>query len=273
LPDLAVTVHLNAVPNEITTHPGSRTTSYLQAGDAVAAAALPAAAYTDHWYFLNGVDVLAGGSAAAVVTLGDSITDGAKSTTNGNGRWPDELARRLGANKKTKELAVLNEGIGGNRLLHDGAGPNALARLDRDVLSQTGVRWLIVLEGINDIGTEAKAAERHEQPATAQELIAAYEQIIVRAHAHNIRVYGATILPFEGAFYFTPTGEADRQAVNQWIRSSGKFDAVIDFDAITRDPKDLPHLSSAADSGDHLHPGDAGYKIMGGTVDLKLFAK
>ncbi len=273
LSDLAVTIHLSSAPDGITTHPGSRTTSYLQAGDLVSAVNLSGAAHTDHWYFLNGVDVPAPRSGASIVTLGDSITDGRGSTTNKNGRWPDDLARRLQANKNTADVGVLNEGIGGNRLLHDGLGPNALARLDRDVLAQSGVRWLIVLEGINDLGTRANARAGNEQAATAQDLISAYEQIIMRAHAHNIRVYGATIMPYEGAGYFNPEGEADRQTVNEWIRTGGQFDAVIDFDAATRDPRRPAHLSAAADSGDHLHPADAGYKTMADTMDLKLFAK
>ena len=273
LSDLAVTIHLNDAPAAITAHPGSRTTSYLQSGDEVTAAELPKAATVEHWYFLNGVDVSGGASSASIVTLGDSITDGAKSTTNKNGRWPDALARRLQQNKGTAQIAVLNEGIGGNRLLRDGSGPNALARFDRDVLAQSGVRWLIVLEGINDLGTRANARTRGEQAATLEQMIGAYEQIILRAHAHNIRVYGATILPYEGAFYFTPEGEADRQAINKWIRTSGKFDGVIDWDAATRDPQHATRLSAAADSGDHLHPADGGYQIMGDAVDLKLFAK
>jgi lysophospholipase L1-like esterase len=273
LADLAVTVQLNGAPNDVTTHPGARATTYLQAGDSVSAADLPTAAQTDHWYFLNGVDVLAKSSGAAVITLGDSITDGRNSTTNKNGRWPDELARRLQANKSTTGIGVLNEGIGGNRLLHDGLGPNALARLDRDVLAQSGVRWVIVLEGINDIGTRVDARAHNEQAATAQELIGAYEQIILRAHAHNIRVYGATIMPYEGASYFNPDGEADRQTINNWIRTSGKFGGVIDLDAATRDVQKPSHLSASADSGDHLHPADGGYKIMGDAIDLKLFAK
>ncbi len=273
LSDLAISIHLTTVPDEITTHPGSRSTSYLQAGDSVSAVDMSAATAIDHWYFLNGVEVIANENAAAVVALGDSITDGAKSTTNANGRWPDELARRLQADKHLANVAVLNEGIGGNRLWHDRAGPNALARFDRDVLGQNGVRWLIVLEGVNDLGTRVNATERKEEAATAQDLITAYEQIIFRAHAHNILVYGATILPYQGAGYFRPDGEADRQIVNTWIRTSGKFDAVIDMDAATRDPKNPSLLSPAADSGDHLHPADAGYKIMGDSIDLKLFAK
>jgi lysophospholipase L1-like esterase len=271
--DLVVTIHLPAGPTGITVHPGSRETSYFVAGDSVSAADLPKAATTEHWYFLNGVDVMAKAQAAAVVTLGDSITDGAHTTTNANTRWPDDLARRLAANKATANVAVLNAGIGGNRLVHDATGPNALARFDRDVLGQSGVRWIILLEGINDIGTAPTAAKRGEKPATAQDLIAADEQIILRAHAHNIRVYGATITPFEGAGYFTKDGETEREAVNAWIRSGGKFDAVIDFDAAARDAQNPTHLSATADSGDHLHPGDAGYKAMADSIDLTLFGK
>jgi lysophospholipase L1-like esterase len=273
LSDLVVTIRLNGAPDTFTTHPASHATSYVHTGDVVSAEDMATWVYVDHWYFLNGVDVLADKSAGAVVTLGDSITDGSKSTTNANARWPDELARRLQANKKTQKVSILNEGIGGNRLIHDRAAQNALARFDRDVLGQNGVRWLIVLEGVNDLGTRTSAKERNEQAATADDLIAAYEQIIFRAHAHNIRVYGATILAYEGAQYYTPDGEADRQKVNQWIRTSGHFDAVIDLDAATRDAKNPSHLSEAADSGDHLHPADGGYQIMGGTVDLKLFEK
>jgi lysophospholipase L1-like esterase len=273
LSDLAVTVHLTGAPADVTGHPGSRTTSYLQAGDAVSAPDLPRAARVDHWYFLDGIDVRADRSAATLAILGDSITDGRGSTTNGNDRWPDDLARRLQSAGGTAAVAVVNHGIGGNRLLRDGLGPNALARLDRDVLAQPGVRWLIVLEGINDIGTGAAARAKGEPAATAEDIIAAYEQIVVRAHAHDIRVYGATILPFEGAAgYFTPEGEADRQEVNRWIRTSGRFDGVIDLDAVTRDPERPSRLSPSVDGGDHLHPSAAGYRVMADAVDLRLFA-
>jgi lysophospholipase L1-like esterase len=271
LADLAVTIHLASAPDGITTHPGSRQMSYFQSGDSVSAADLSMAPHTDHWYFLNGVDVLAPNSEGAIVALGDSITDGHGATTNGNDRWPDNLARRLQADKHTAGISVLNEGIGGNRLMHDQAGPNVLARFDRDVLSQPGVRWLIVFEGVNDIGTRARASMRKEQPASAEDIIAAYEQIILRAHAHNIRVYGATITPFGGSFYDNPDAQGVWTKVNEWIRSNGKFDAVIDFDAVTRDPKNPSHLLAADDSGDHLHPGSAGYKNMGDSIDLKLF--
>jgi lysophospholipase L1-like esterase len=272
LSDLAVTVYLRGAPEDVTGHPGSRATSYLESGDMVSAAELAKAARVDHWYFLAGIDVAAAPDAAAVVVLGDSITDGRGSTTNGNDRWPDDLARRLHAAGRT--VAVLNAGIGGNRLLRDGLGPNALARLDRDVLAQPGVRWLIVLEGINDIGTRKSAREKGEAWASGDELIAADAQIVARAHARGIRVYGATITPYEGAdFYFTPDGEADRVKVNDWIRTSGAFDAVIDFDAAVRDPKSPSRLSAAADSGDHLHPSPAGYRIMADAVDLELLSR
>jgi lysophospholipase L1-like esterase len=273
LSDLVVTIHLVAVPDAITTHPGSREVSYLQSGDAVAAPDLSSATHIEHWYFLDGVDVESGGARGAVVTFGDSITDGAHSTTGGNTRWPDDLARRLQADKKTAGVAVLNEGIGGNRVLHDMTGANALARFDRDVLAQSGVHWLIILEGINDLGGRARAPARGETVPSAQDLIAAYEQLILRAHAHHIRVYGATILPYQGAAYFSPEGEADREKINTWIRSSGAFDGVIDLDAATRDPQKPTQLAPSADSGDHLHPGDAGYKAMADAINLALFAK
>jgi lysophospholipase L1-like esterase len=275
LPPLAtvtLTLHLRGAPADITIHPGSRTTSYLAPGDLVAAADLPGAARIDHWYFINGIDVTAPPAAGAVAILGDSITDGRGSTTNGNDRWPDRLAQRLQADPRTRHVAVLNHGIGGNRLLRDGLGPSALARLDRDVLAQPGVRWLIVLEGINDLGTRVGARERGQPFATADDMIAAYEQIVARAQARGLRVYGATILPFEGAFYFTPDGEADRQRVNEWIRTRGRFDAVIDFDAVARDPARPGRLAPAVDGGDHLHPSAAGYRIMAEAVDLGLFA-
>jgi lysophospholipase L1-like esterase len=268
LSDLAVTMRLQRAPVGVTTHSGSRATSYLAQGDVVAAADLPSPQPIDHWYFLNGVDVVSRNPVGAVVVLGDSITDGRNSTTNSNGRWTDELARRLCTNDHTKHVAVLNQGIGGNRLLHDGLGPNALARLDRDVLTQTGVRWLVVFEGVNDIGTCAKECNLD---SLAQDIIGAYEQIIVRAHSQGIRVYGGTITPFGGSPYATPDAEHARQTMNSWIRTSGQFDAVIDFDAATRDSRNPSNLSPEADSGDHLHPADTGYKIMGDAIDLQLF--
>jgi len=220
---------------------------------------------------------MAGPEAGAVVTLGDSITDGAASTLDKNARWPNVLAERLQADKKTASLGVLDQGIGGNRVLHDGTGPNALARFDRDVLSQDGVRYLIVLEGINDIGRLAKLKDPTDQ-ITAAQLIAALSQIIERAHAHGIKVYGATLTPYGGAGYFCEEGEKVREAENDFIRHSGKFDGVIDFDKMTQDPANPTQFNPAYNGDethkpDHLHPNDAGYKVMGDGIDLKLFEK
>ena len=189
LSDVAVTIDFGDTSAAVTGHPGSRTKSYLQAGDEVLASDLPKAAETEHWYILTGIDVEADPSSAAIVTLGDSITDGRGSGTDKNDRWPDDLARRLQADKNTADIAVLNEGIGGNCVLRGGLGPTALSRFDRDVLSQSGARWLIVLEGVNDIGG---SRDPEAAASVATNLIAAYEQIIDQAHARNIRVYGAT---------------------------------------------------------------------------------
>jgi lysophospholipase L1-like esterase len=269
LSDVAVTIDFAEAPHDVTGHPGSRATSWLQPGDAISAADLPAAAKTQHWYILTGIDVPAGKSAAAtVVAFGDSITDGHGSVTDKNNRWPDDLAKRLQANGETAGIGVLNEGIGGNCVVRGGLGPTALSRLQRDVLDQDAVRWMIVLEGVNDIG-----GSRGTNSTVAQNLIGAYQQIIDQAHARHIRVYGATILPFEGSMYFSPSHEAARAEVNDWIRTSGKFDGVIDFDAVTRDPANPSRLAAAADSGDHLHPGVHGYEMMARAIDLKLFAK
>ena len=257
LADVAITIHVRGAPSDVTGHPGSRTTSFFQTGETVSAGALPSAVRVDHWYFLSGIDVVAGPDAAAIAILGDSITDGRGSTTNGHDRWTDVLARRLLSNDATKEVAVLNHGLGGNRLLSSGLGPNALARLDRDVLAQPGVKWLIVLEGINDIGARPEDLAHGRTPATADDLIFALSQIIDRARTHGILVYGGTIMPLEGMTdlnYFTAEGEADRQRVNKWIRESGRFDAVIDFDAVTRNPQQPSRLSPAVDGGDHQHP-------------------
>ena len=268
LADLAVTVRIGSAPDEVTGHPGSRTTSYLQSGDWASAADLAGAVTTDHWYILAGLDVVAEG--AAVVTLGNSITDGRGSGTNRNDRWPDELSRRLRSDPRTRQVAVLNAGIGGNKVLAGGLGPTALSRLDRDVLLQSGVRWVVVLEGVNDIGG---ASGPGASAAVAQDLISAYGQIIARAHARGLRVYGGTITPFGGSMYDAAGHEDARQTVNRWIRGSGAFDAVIDFDAAVRDPADPHRLSPAADSGDHLHPGEAGYGLMAEVIDLGLFAR
>ncbi len=274
LSDLAITLHLEKMPRQETGHPGSRATSYVAHGDLVAAVDLPDAKKVDHWYFVGGVDVAGGPAAGAVVVLGDSITDGHGATTNGNDRWPDVLARRLQSAADARPLGVLNEGIGGNHLLMDGLGPNALARFDRDVLAQAGVRSLIVLEGVNDLGGLARESEVSpaEHGAAVQRIVAAYEQIVVRAHAHGIKVIGGTILPYGGSDYYHPgpLSEADQVAVNAWIRSPGHFDAVVDFDKVMRDPNHVERLLPGYDSGDHLHPSPAGYRTMGEAIPLAL---
>src|SRR6185312_14126662 len=204
--------------------------------------------------------------AYVVVTLGDSITEGATSTSNAFRSWPDRLAERIAPN----HWAVVNAGISGNRLLRYGAGPTALARFDRDVLSVPGVKTVIVMEGINDIG-RGFTPQRAREPVTLESLEAADQQIIARAHEHGIRVIGATLTPYQGASYASPEGEQVREGLNQWIKTSGAFDGVIDFSAVVADPKDPLTISASYNIRDHLHPDDAGYKAMGDAVDLKLF--
>ena len=275
LSDLAVSMHFDLPPAEQTGHPGSRATSYLVHGDAVSSADLPGARRFDHWYQLSAVDVAGPPDAAAIAVLGDSITDGHGATTNRNDRWTDVLAKRLQSNPATRNIGVLNQGIGGNHLLSDGLGPNVLARFDRDVLAQTAVRWVIVLEGVNDLGglTRLSDPPRADHEAFVRRVLASYEQIIARAHAAHLQVIGATITPYTDSGYYHPpaSAEGDRQAVNQWIRSAGHFDAVIDFDKAIADPQHPDHLNPAYDSGDHLHPAAAGYRVMGELVPLSLF--
>jgi lysophospholipase L1-like esterase len=268
LSNVTITIFFGNTSPDVTGHPGSRTTSYILPGDKVAATVFRGAVKTDHWYIIRGIDVLAPKTAAAVAVLGNSITDGRGSGTNKQNRWPDELARRLQENPETREVAVLNEGIGGNCVLRACLGPSALSRFDRDVINQSKVRWLIILEGINDIGQvhTAEAAEK-----VAGSLIDAYKNMIEKAHTNDILVYGATLMPFGGSFYDNPYSEEAWKKVNQWIRSSSKFDAVIDLDAALRDPANPLHLLPEADSGDHLHPSETGHRMMAEAVDLKLF--
>jgi lysophospholipase L1-like esterase len=275
LSDVAVTFHLDEPPARETSHPGSRATSYCVHGDFVSAANFTEPKHVDHWFQITGIDVEAGPDAASVVVLGDSITDGHGATTNGNDRWTDVLAQRLQSAAGTRNIGVSNQGIGGNHLLTDGLGPNALSRFDRDVLAPAGVKWVIVFEGVNDLGGLARNGEVSpaEHAALVQRVIAAYEQMIERAHAHGLRIDGVTITPYADSGYYHPgpLSEADRQQVNAWIRAAGHFDAVIDFDRVVRDPQHPDHLLPAYDCGDHLHPGPAGYKAMGETVPLTLF--
>jgi len=272
--DLAVSLHYTAAPVQQTSHPGSRSTSYYVHGDHTADADLVGVKTVDHWFNLSGLDVATSdisGLGTSVVTLGDSITDGHGATTNGNDRWPDVMGWRMAA----RGIGVLNVGIGGGRVLQDGLGPNAAARFDRDVLAQTHARYVIVFEGINDIGTLTRDApvDAATHAAFVARMELAYAQMIQSAHDHGLTIYGATITPFFGSDYYHPdaANEADRQALNAWIRDPAHYDGVIDFDALMRDPQHPEHLRADYDSGDHLHPNAAGYKAMGESVPLSLF--
>lgn len=265
--DLAVSLYVSGLTGPAARHPTALTTSYLADGDHAADTGADAfTATTSSWFLLDGVDVRALHGTRAVVAFGDSITDGVRSTFDADRRYPDDLARRLDG----RRLSVLNEGINGNQVLTDtgGSGVSALARFDRDALGQTGVRDVIFLDGINDIGHNAVGVSG--EPVTAQDLITAMTNLITRAHAHGVRIIGATLTPIGGSKYDVPEAEAKRQAVNDWIRTSGAFDGVVDFDAVTRDPADLTRFLPAYDGGDHLHPDDAGYQAMADAIDLRL---
>jgi lysophospholipase L1-like esterase len=265
--NLAVSLYVPGDQPAATEHSlGLQTTYISPAGDFSGADSMPIATTTQSFYFLTGVEVDASPRSAAIVTLGDSITDGLHSTADANKRWPDRLAERLHGKAGASDVAVLNAGISGNRILQDTEGTSASARLDRDVLAQSGVRYLIVLEGINDIGFPGSPS--------ADAIIAGQAQIIARAHAMGLKVYGGTLTPFHAflpGIYYSSDGEAKRQAVNHWIRTSKAYDAVIDFDKAIRDPENLVAMRAAYDSGDHLHPNDAGYRAMADAIDLSLF--
>jgi lysophospholipase L1-like esterase len=270
--DLAVSIFLPAQTiSQITEHSFADQVSFTAPGNAASAKSLDSPQDISAWPFLKGIDVKADAKkSASIVAFGDSITDGAHSTRNGNNRWPDVLARRLQTDKKTANLGILNEGIGGNRVLHDGYGPSALARFDRDVLAQSGVKYLIIMESINDIGRAARL-DNPSDIVTADDLIAGLSQMATRAHTHGIKVIGATLTPYMGAGYSSPAGEKMRQAVNQWIRTSNQLDGFVDFDKATQNPANPSVFLPADDSGDNLHPSDAGYKAMADSIDLKLF--
>jgi lysophospholipase L1-like esterase len=271
--DLAISIYLPADTGpQMTIHTLALQTTYISAkGDHTAAASIMDATTSPSWYWLSNVDILSPAQTAAIVTFGDSITDGRNSTAEANRSWPSVLAQRLAANKQTANIAVLNHGIAGNRLLRDTAGANALARFDRDALLQPGVKWVTVLEGINDIGRGVGPNAPPTDAVSSDELIAAYRQLIERAHMRGIRIIGGTLTPYGGATTFNEKGESIRVAVNQWIRTSGAFDAIIDFDAATHDPGTPSKLRAEFDSGDHLHPNDAGYKAMAEAIDLSIF--
>ena len=264
LADLVVDIYLpgDTAMVPLTIHNGANQTNYASSsGNHTGATDLPVMTTIPSWMFLARVEVLAPREVGAVVTLGDSITDGTRSTPDTNNRWPDHLARRFAA--ENIQMGVLNVGIAGNRVLSDGGGVNALARFDRDVLLQPGVTHVIVLEGINDI-------RRASPPPSAEEIIAGHRQLIRRAHAHGLTVYGATLTPFEASVW-TPENEAKRQAVNEWIRTSGMYDDVIDFDKATLDPSHPTQLLPNYDSSDNIHPSDEGYRAMADAIDLTLF--
>ena len=275
--DLVISIFLPHAASGAGIHYGAQQTAYIGSGDLTNAPEISQPATITSWVFLTGVDALAI-EGATLVAFGDSITDGARSTMDANQRWPDILAERLRARRGGKPIGVLDAGIGGNRVLFDPVGNvrfgvNALARFDRDVLAQPGVKYVIVLEGINDLGHPGSSAPLSETPS-ADDIIAGLKQMIERAHEHGLKIFGATLTPFEGTTfqgYFTPEKEAKRKAVNQWIRTGNAFDGVIDFEKAVRDPQHPDRMLPANDGGDHLHPGDAGYKAMAEAIDLSLF--
>ena len=265
--DLAISIYLGGNFGPPTVHGTASQTSYIStAGNCTGDEVMPVAETTLSWYYLADFEVSASERARAIVTLGDSITDGTRSTPDTNRRWPNRLASRL--LDEQREMGVLNQGISGNRILHDGTGPNALARFDRDVLAQQGVAYVVLLEAINDIG---RSFTMPDEAVDADQLINGYRQLIERAHLRRLKIIGGTLTPFEGAGYFSEQGEADRQAVNDFVRYGGEFDGVIDFDAAVRDPSAPRRFLPDYDSGDHLHPNDAGYEAMANAIDLSLF--
>jgi lysophospholipase L1-like esterase len=279
LADLAVSIFVPGNTGPAAWHFEARQTLYLSPpGDFTANAVMPVdstAPATLAWFWLAGVEVMAPKQTGAIVTFGDSITDGTQSTADANNRWPDQLSRRLMAQPGNQQMGVLNEGIAGDRLLHDSLGPNALARFDRDVLTQSGVTHVIVHMGGNDIGL---GGLNPADEVTTDQIIQGHKQLIERAHVRGLKIYGVTLTPVEGFLVpgtpfpvFSPSNEVKRQAVNAWIRMSGEYDEVIDFDRVLRDPNSPTRILMLYDSGDHGHPTDAGYKAMADAIDLKLF--
>ena len=281
--EVAISIYLPGKTPGSSTHFWAQHETYISGpGDFTSKTDIPNPTVRMSWYWLSGLEMWGSNQTGATIAFGDSITDGVGAKQGEYSDWPDMLASRLAGKQSSSQVAVVNEGIGGNRILHDGAGVSALARFDRDVLAQPGVTSLIILEGINDIGwphMKARPSPNGTSPSqgpfandrvTAQDLIAGLKQIIERAHEHGIRVFGATLTPFEGADYYSADGEVERQAVNQWIRTSGAFDAVFDFDAAVRDPNHPARFREDYQSGDHLHPSAAGYKAMAAAVDLSV---
>lgn len=275
LQELAVSFYVpaSAVDSPSTLHNAGIATAYInEHGDATSAVQFPADENSGNRFLLTDIAVSGPEARDTIVAFGDSITDGVGSTQNANQRWPDDLAARLQQDPKLSAIGVANSGIGGNRVLHDNFGPSALSRFDRDALDKPGVRWIVLLEGINDIGGSGYAIDAKDK-ISAQQIIDGMKTLIARAHARHIKIYGATLTPYGGNGwpYHSVTGEQQREAVNAWIRSSGAFDGVVDFDKAVRDPAHPLQMLAAYDSGDHLHPNSAGYKAMANAIDLKLF--
>ncbi|KAG7293106.1 hypothetical protein NEMBOFW57_003152 [Staphylotrichum longicolle] len=272
---VTITVYLEAgqAGHAITGHPGSRTSTWLTQGNLVAAAntTTDTTQRIDKWFLTSSLQAWLPPQHVSLAIVGDSITDGRGSTTNNNDRWPDQLLARLQANPLFRSLAVMNMAAGGNRILADGLGPNALGRIERDVLAHPNVRYALIYEGVNDLGTAA--ADTATQTAVADRVVQALDQMITRLHGAGIAAFGGTITPMSGPgqAYGEPAREVARQRVNKWIRTSGRFDGVVDFDAAVRDPKNATMLRKEYDSGDYLHLNPAGYKAMAEAVDLKLF--
>ena len=242
-------------------------TTYILAADVTGIASILDAPTRNQYFFLSSVDVLAPLSTGLIVAFGDSITDGATSTNDTNSSWPAQLAARLPSN-----WAIVNQGISGNRVLREGTATNALARFDRDVIAQPGVKWVMILEGINDIGQGTRANAAPENVIALDDLIGGMKQLIERAHEHEIKVIGCTLTPYQGAAYYSDKGEEIRMAYNQWIRTGKAFDAVVDFDKATQDPANPKQIRPTYNIMDHLHPNDAGYKAMAGAVNVCLFS-
>jgi lysophospholipase L1-like esterase len=275
LSSITISLHIPNGPDRATGHGDARATSYLAAGDQSASQGLRDAKPIGHWYYLSAVAISGGTASGTVVALGDSITDSYMSTVDGNGRWPDVLARHLHA--QGSSLAVVDQGLGGNRVLTDIIGTRLLDRLDRDVFSVPGVRCIILLEGVNDLGslTRKGPLPQGEHDKLVARLIEAYRSIVAQAHARGVRVIGGTIMPYLGSDYYHPdhVNEADRHAVNAWIRGAGHLDGFVDFDAATRDPDRPGYLLPRYDSGDHIHPSPAGYVAMAEAIPLKLIRR
>ena len=273
LTDIAISIWVKDTIRATTRHAQGLQTNYVSsAGDFTAATSMHADTTIRQWLWLAGVDVVNASATGVIVAIGNSITDGAGSSVDSNSRWPDVLARRLLASKEPAK-AVVNAGIGGNGVLSPITGPSALARFDRDVLMQPGVTHVILLEGINDLGRGAASPDPRDN-VSAEDIIFGYQQLIGRAHERGLVIFGATLTPMANMTRpVTAAVDAKRRAVNEWIRTSGAFDGVIDFEAATRDPSQPDRFLPAYDSGDHLHPSDAGYKAMGEYIDLTLFRR